>query len=110
MKTISTNLTDKKDMINAQNSSAVLKDMVGQALKMHGFVIYSEVDSNGNEQVVTAIKTDNGFVGSTSSNVRGTVEGVADVYTPEEFATGIDFVVRSSKSKNGRDFLTLELV
>lgn len=110
MKILSTNLESKKDIINAQNSSAVLKDVIGNPMMIYGYVVYSETSADGKEQVVTSIKTENGFVGSTSDNVRSTVEAVASTFGAEDFTKGIPFVVRSATSKNGRQFLTVELV
>lgn len=109
MKILSTSLADKKDAINAGNAMGVMKDYVGQKLLMRGYVIYED-EKDGAVQVVTSIKSDDGFIGSTSANVRSTVEMIADTYTPEEIAAGIPFIIRSSESKNGRKFLTLELV
>lgn len=110
MEIIKTTLNSKKDIINAGNASGVLKDYVGQTLTMTGAVIYSETDKDGDEHVVTSIKTDHGFIGSTSANVRNTAETIMNEWAPDELISGVPFVVRSAKSKNGREFLSLELV
>lgn len=110
MEIIKTTLNNKKDAINASNAHGVLKDHIGETLTMTGAVIYSELDRDGVERVVTSIKTDKGFIGSTSVNVRNTVEMIADEWSSEELADGIQFTIRSSKSKNGREFLSIELV
>ena len=109
MKILSTSLTDKKDVINAENAVGTMKDYIGKDLTMTGFVIYED-EKDGMAQVVTSVKTEDGFIGSTSANVRSTVEMIASEYTDEEIASGIPFYIRSSESKNGRMFLTLELV
>lgn len=108
MKILLTSLTDKKDAINAGNAVGVMKDYIGKDLSMTGFVIYED-EKDGATQIVTSVKTKDGFIGSTSANVRSTVEMIASEYTPEEIANGIPFFIRSSESKNGRKFLTLEL-
>lgn len=110
MEIIKSTLNSKKDAINASNASGVLKDHVGEILTMTGAVIYSEIDRDGVEHVVTSIKTDIGFIGSTSANVRNTVEMITEEWTPEELSDGISFTIRSAKSKNGREFLSIELV
>lgn len=110
MKILVTSLESKKDAINAGNATGVMKDYVGKEMKLTGFVIYEDEKEDGTAQVVTSVKTSNGFIGSTSANVRSTVEMIASAYTPEEIADGISFIIRSSESKNGRKFLTLELV
>ena len=109
MKILSTSLTDKKDVINAENAVGTMKDYIGKDLTMTGFVIYED-EKDGMAHVVTSVKTEDGFIGSTSANVRSTVEMIASEYTDEEIASGIPFYIRSSESKNGRMFLTLELV
>lgn len=110
MKVLSTNLESKKDAINAGNAMGVMKDYTGETLAMTGFVIYEDTKDDGTVQVVTSVKTPNGFIGSTSANVRSTVEMIAEEYSPEEIKAGIPFTIRSSESKNGRTFLTLELL
>lgn len=110
MKVLTTNLKDKKDMINATNSGASLKDLVGVKMKMYGYVLYDQENENGSVDTVISIKTDDGFVGSTSSNVIDTVTACADAFDDADFEKGIDFTVRSSTSKNDRTFLTLELL
>nr|DAN94247.1 MAG TPA: ssDNA binding protein [Caudoviricetes sp.] len=110
MEIIKTTLNSKKDAINASNASGVLKDHIGETLTMTGAVIYSEIDRDGVEHVVTSIKTDKGFIGSTSANVRNTVEMIADEWSSEELSDGVQFTIRSAKSKNGREFLSIELV
>lgn len=110
MKVLSTSLESKKDAINAGNAMGVMKDYTGEALTMTGFVIYEDTKDDDTVQVVTSVKTPNGFIGSTSANVRSTVEMIAEEYTPDEIKAGIDFIIRSSESKNGRKFLTLELL
>lgn len=109
MKILSTSLTDKKDAINAGNATGVMKDYVGKDMTLFGYVIYED-EKEGATQVVTSVKTSVGFIGSTSANIRSTVEMIAGAYTPEEITAGIPFTIRSSESKNGRKFLTLELV
>lgn len=111
MEIITTTLNSKKDAINASNASGVLKDHIGEKLTMYGAVIYSEIDRAGVEQIVTSIKTEKGFIGSTSANVRNTVEMIANEYGTEMIATdGVPFTVRTAKSKNGRDYLSIELL
>ena len=110
MEIIKTTLNSKKDIINAGNASGVLKDFNGESLTMYGAVIYSEIDKEGVEHTVTSIKTDKGFIGSTSANVRNTVETIMNEWTNEELASGVQFIVRSAKSKSGREFLSLELI
>ena len=110
MTVLKTNLTSKKDMVNATNSGASLKDLVGVKMKMHGYVVYEQENADGKVDKVVAIKTEDGFVGSTSSNVIDTVLACSDAFDDTEFTEGIDFTVRSDTSKNGRTFLTLELL
>ena len=110
MKVLSTNLTSKKDMINATNSGASLKDLVGKNMQMFGYVIYEQENEDGTIDKVVAIKTADGFIGSTSANVIETVTACAGAFDNAEFEAGIDFSVRSDKSKNDRTFLTLELL
>lgn len=110
MKVLSTNLESKKDAINAGNAMGVMKDYTGVSLIMTGFVIYEDTKDDGTVQVVTSIKTQDGFIGSTSANVRSTVEMIEAEYMPDEIKAGIPFTIRSSESKNGRKFLTLELL
>lgn len=109
MKILLTSLENKKDAINAGNATGVMKDYVGKEMKLTGFVIYED-EKDGATQIVTSVKTPDGFIGSTSANVRSTIEMIAGSYEPEEITAGIPFMIRSSESKNGRKFLTLELV
>lgn len=110
MTILSTNLTEKKDMVNATNTGSSLKDVIGVNMKMFGYVIYESENEKGTVDKIVSIKTENGFVGSTSANVIQTVETIADAFSEEEFKAGIPFFVRGDKSKNDRTFLTMELL
>lgn len=109
MKILTTSLTDKRDMINAGNAVGVMKDYEGKDLHMMGYVVYED-EKDGATQVVTAVKTELGFIGSTSANIRSTVEMIASAYEADEIAQGVAFTIRSAESKNGRKFLTMELI
>lgn len=116
MEIIYNSLEDKKDVVRANNSVNTVKDILGQEFKCIGVLIFEKegVDEKTGEQVtntVVALKSEDGeFYTSISPTVKGSIEAVIGVYDKEEFTQGIDMVVKSKESNNGRDFYYIDLV
>lgn len=111
MKIIETTIQDKKDQYNAMNTNMSLKDIAGNTVELHGYVIYTSTeekdDGTVEEKTITAIKTgENEFAGTVSPNVADQVRQLHELFGDEKIAVEIEKL----KSKNDRDFLSLKLV
>lgn len=113
---ITKNITnEKKDLINAVNSTMGFKDILGTPTTIVGAIIYKkdEVDTKTGlpvEKTVASIKTAAGdFVSTTSPTVLQSLEMILESYEPEEVFAGIEIIVKSKKSNGGREFLFIEL-
>lgn len=105
------NVKNEEEMLKALTSDMSLKDLgVDVKLKLKGFVKRSD-DAGGN--VLMTISTDKGYYTTQSENVMKTMETIAATYgdtSDAVFEKGINAVLGTGKSKNGRDFLRLTLV
>jgi len=107
--------SEKKDLINAANSTVGFKDIVGTPVKMIGAIIYKKEEKNAKTdqieiKTVVSIKKENGeFVSTVSPTILQSLEMVLESYSEEEVKAGIDILVKSKKSGVGREFLYIEL-
>lgn len=109
MEIITTTLSDKKDLVRCNNAVDCVQDFKDKKIKAFGFIIYNKADKDGEIKTVTAIKLEDGFITSISPTIRDSVETIITAYEPEEVNAGIDIIVKSKKSKGGRDFYYLDL-
>lgn len=109
MEIIISTLEDKKDLVRCNNAVDCVQDFKGKKLKALGFIIYNKADKDGEVKTVTAIKLNDGFITSISPTIRDSVETIITAYEDSEIAAGIDIIVKSKKSKGGRDFYYLDL-
>jgi hypothetical protein len=109
-----------KETINAESATNVLKNLAGQQLKVNGLLIgvKEEADEETGELKTTKIgvlKTVSGeLVSSISPTVIGSIETIISAYEEqgmlEEIKSGIDVLVKASKSAKNREFFHLELL
>lgn len=99
----------KRDIYNMTRSPEVqkLRDAVGATLDIDKYVVYTDKDSNGNDQTILAFTTKAGDIyGTNSSTARKEFEYIADLMEGEEFA----IKVIEGQSKAGRTYITVALV
>ena len=109
MEIIISTLEDKKDLVRCNNAVDCVQDFKGKKVKVYGFIIYNKADKDGEIKTVTAIKMADGFITSISPTIRDSVETIIAAYDENEICEGIDIVIKSKKSKGGRDFFYLDL-
>lgn len=100
----------KKDIVKAGVATTTFQDCLGEVFKIIGVIIY-EKEEQGETKTVTAVKRDDGeYVTSISPTILSSVETIRSAFDDEELEEGIEVVIKSKKSKGGRDFLYLDLV
>lgn len=102
---------DKKDVVKAGITSSTLNDLGTKKITITGLLFFNKVDDEtGEVKTVTALKLKDGsFVTTISPTVRQSAEMIANAFE-EEIAGGLELEVKKQKSKQGRDFLLLDLV
>ena len=95
---------NKTEIFNlTQGGSYKLSEQAGQVINMSGWLIYSDVDSKGEEIRVLAIRDNNGDIYATVSEVFITqFEKLADFMGDESY----NIKVEQKTSKNGRNYIT----
>lgn len=111
MKTIVNVSSDKKDLVKASNAVTAFKDVVNTPITMTGVIIYEKVEEDGETKVVSAIKLDDGsFVTSISPTVQNSLESIVEAYDEDEIKAGLPVMVKAKASKQGREFLYIDLI
>lgn len=106
----------KKDKVNALNTTAVCKDLIGQNIVIIGAMTYQkeEVDEKTGDiscTVATTLVTKDGKAySSISKTLADSLQNLEMFYENDEIAQGIEVRLIGNTSKNDREFLTLELV
>lgn len=100
------------DIYNMTKGSGIRKmqDAKGEVLKVEKFVLYTDVDMEGNTRDVLAIETAQGVRYATNSktfirnffDILSMFDSMGEVY-------GMAFSVGSGISRNGREFLTCDV-
>lgn len=107
MKVIKSILNEKKDIINAMNSTDALKTVDDGIFTMKGILIVEKEDGT----IVGFIQTEDGtFYNTTSPTVRDCLDTILFVCTDEEIKEGIQVELVRKRSKNNREFMTLNLL
>jgi hypothetical protein len=107
--------TDKKDLIHAANNAEMFKDSLGEKVKMTAIIIYKKEEVNDKtgeveNKTISCIKTDKGkFIATVSPTVKDSLEMLYNSFEPAEIEKGIDVTIQSKKSKNGRDFIFVDI-
>jgi hypothetical protein len=107
--------TDMKDLIHAANNAEMFKDFLGEKVKMVAIIEYTKDEKNDKTgemetKTISCIKTDKGqFIATISPTVKDSLDVLYNAFTPEEIAKGVDVVIQSKKSKNGRDFIFVDI-
>ena len=99
------------EIYNMTKGSEVRKmqDAKGEVLKVEKFVLYTDVDMEGNIRDVLAIETDKGVQYATSSKtfIRNFFD-ILSIFDTTGEVYGMAFSVGSAISKSGREFLTCD--
>lgn len=96
----------KKQIFNAKSNSVSLKDMVGKRVKITGVTISYADDE---KMIMLMMGECEGVVSyfcTTSDNIIKMSDDICDVIEDDGFA---ECIVRQRKSRNNRDFLSLEI-
>lgn len=113
------NIADRKELLSATTSNLVLKKFKGKILKISGGLIYTQLATSDDGKSVTetllSLKTNEGFVTTTSPSVIRSFEGLCSAYESDEegkaeLYAGVDMEVKINDGRAGRDFMTLEVV
>lgn len=104
---------NKLDLVRANNAVTAVQELKDKALKLTDIIIGKKPDENGEVKVVTILKVQDGketyFASSISPTVADSVETIMEVFSADEIHKGVDIIVKSKKSKGGRDFFYIDL-
>ena len=107
-----------KEIVNAQSTTNVIKDYVGETLKLTGILIANKEDvdqDTGDIKTtkVVVLKTDKELISSISPTLASSAETIISAYDEngilDDIAKGIDVIISSSESSKGREFFFLTL-
>ena len=99
------NTLSKKELFNAKNNGVKVTD--GLEMTIVGVGSFDDTSSDGNAVNVTALKAEDGTIYTTiSATIFDCIDLLSDIIADEEKVT---VVVHEKTSKNGRNFLQLEI-
>ena len=116
MNIITNYLSEKKDVVRANNSVNTVKEIIGKSFICNGVLVFEKDGENEKGEVVTntviALKDSRSgeFYTSISPTVLSSTQAIIEAYEKEEILSGIEVVVKSKKSNNDRDFYYIDLV
>lgn len=94
------------NMTQGQNLGKV-SDRAGEVIKVNSYIIYEDVDQDGDIQKILVFKDENGELSATiSKTFIEQFEKLVDFMGEEEYS----IQVIGKKSKNGRDYITCAVV
>lgn len=97
---------NKKDLINATNSTMTMKRNSDTELLLTGIIIY-----NDGEKDVSVIKTDKGFISSISPSVHDSLINILDIYNDDEIKQGIKIKINKKIARRSeREYLYIEIL
>lgn len=101
------NITDKKDLVRANNDAKAVTDFKNEKVKVSGIIFGTVTNKDGDEVKTVVIKTSDGdFIGTISPTMVESMEVVADVFEEEiaEGAKDMDVIIKTGKSNAGREY------
>ena len=103
--------TDKRDIVKASVAVETVQEHANETVVLTGIIIAKKWSDDEQRDVeVTALKLQNGtFITSISKTVKDSAETMLNAFEENEFANGLEIVIKSKKSKGGRDFFYLDL-
>lgn len=116
MEILTNYLSEKKDIVRANNSVNTVKEILDKPFTCNGILIFDKESENEKGEVITNTvialkdKESGEFYTSISPTVKSSVDSVVSAYSKEEVESGIEIVVKSKKSNNDRDFYYIDLV
>lgn len=101
----------KKELykITHSDSSAKMKDFNGTTLEVKDWVLYEEEDSNGELKTVLSLATPEGLIISTiSPTFQKKFTEITDIFWGDEEV--LEIIVKTAQTKNGREYVTCDIV
>jgi hypothetical protein len=109
MKIITNTSIDKKDIAKATTTNNKIVEHAGETFNITDIIIYSKENSDGVETTVASIKTELGFLMTTSPTVMDVLDVIIASYSIDEIHEGVEVEINSAKSSKGRDFFYLTI-
>lgn len=112
IKNCSTNVeSDKKLQYKLTKSPEVqkLKDAIDTTINVTAYCIYDDSKEGENEKIILTLLGDNGAVyGTNSKTALSNFNDITEFFEDDITSGGMKIAVKSSVSKNGREFIMLE--
>jgi len=99
----------KKELyhLTMSDTNISMKDIEdGEVLQVSNFAIYTDINSDGEEQTLLSMQTDKGYVATNSATFRRNFEKIADLFDGEET---LSIKKISGQTKAGRPFVNCTL-
>lgn len=115
MKILGGTSENKKDIVRATNAVIGAQDLANQKITLKGAWMYEKSDEKGEPVNVIALKVveENGeevFCSSISKTVADSIDTILEIYDANEInEVGVPIMIKSKKSKAGRDFYYVDL-
>jgi len=103
--------SDKKLQYKLTKSPDVqkLKDAIDSTINVTAFCVYDDSKEGENEKIILTLLSDNGTVyGTNSKTALSNFEDITEFFMNDIENGGMKVAVKSSVSKNGREFIMLE--
>lgn len=116
MEILKSTLTNKKDVVKANNTVNTVKELKDKTLTLTGAIVFRREEADeetGEVKTTTAcvIKSkDNNFYSSISQTVLKSLDTILETFEQSEIEQGIDIAIKTSKSNKGREFFFIDLV
>lgn len=116
IKIIANTTGNKKEVVKASNAAKTYQDIKETPITIDAVIQYQDdqVDPNSGvveTKTITCVRTTDGeYIGSGSPTIQKSVEVIVATFDQEELDAGIKVIVKSNKSKAGREFLLLDVL
>lgn len=97
--------TDKKLAYKLSHQTNKMLDLVGSPVKVEAWIKYIDVDSKGEQKEVVSILVEGRPYATISQSFIREFDEMVETFDDEE----LEIEVIQGKSKNGRDFITVQL-
>lgn len=101
------NITDKKDLVRANNDASAVSDFKNTTVKVSGIIFGNTTNKDGDEVKTVVIKTSKGdFIGTISPTMVESMEVIAELFEGEiaDGAKDMDVIIKTRKSNAGREY------
>lgn len=109
---ILTNISsDRKDFINASNSTPSIKEFKDKVLNIDKIFVFEKLQAGETKTVVVLHDKDtDSYMSSTSQTILDSVESIISVFNKDEILAGVGAKVMSKLSRNNREFFYLDIM